>query len=524
MLAVQAVDDPGHHPARHRTPQVPQVVAGAATAVEVLGAERDEAVAVDHQASFADVCHHGLLPASCAVPIAGRYDHVSGLGSLRMARLPARSDRRSLLLTSAARRWACSQASHNRSSLRPVTAVTCRFDDLRAGRAWVLDDLVDELVASDVGQVRSVVDQLDAAIDAGLWVGGVLTFEAAPAFDPALVALSPATGGSRPVAWFGVFRRRRPAEPLVASNRSGPEPACLDLDGHWTWETSPSEHHTAVEEVRRRIGAGDVYQVNLTTRLRRPWPAPPSAAERLYRALAVAQRGCGHALLALPGLTVVSASPELFFALDGRRLACRPMKGTAARGAPLGGRQDVAAADRLQRSAKDRAENVMIVDLVRNDLGRIAEVGTVSVPALFAVEAFPTVWQLTSTVTAELMPGTGLAAVFAALFPCGSVTGAPKAAAMAAIAALEPSPRGVYCGAVGWAGPGPAGPQARFAVAIRTLVIDHHRAEAHYGVGGGITWSSTPEDEWDEMVAKAAVLGRCGLGAPGDARRCEVAR
>jgi para-aminobenzoate synthetase/4-amino-4-deoxychorismate lyase len=226
-----------------------------------------------------------------------------------------------------------------------------------------------------------------------------------------------------------------------------------------------------------------------------------------YRRLAAAQRGAHHALLRSPERSVLCASPELFFALDGRRLVSRPMKGTARRGAPAGGPADRLLAAGLLGSPKERAENVMIVDLVRNDVGRLAEIGSVTVPALCTVEAFPTVWQLTSTVTGRVPAGTGVAACFRALFPPGSVTGAPKTSAARAIAELERSPRGVYCGAVGWAGPGPSGPRARFAVAIRTLVVEHATGEAVYGVGGGITWASTAAEEWAECRAKAAVLG-----------------
>jgi len=442
-----------------------------------------------------------------------------------------------------------------------VAGVACRFDDVEAGIAWCLSEPVGQLVATQVEHVEGVLRHADAAVAAGRYVAGFVTYEAAPAFDAALAVRAPApsipsppgsgapapagptAGGAPeptelPLAWFGVFRRRVPVRPVVASDRDrgggwplpghgasatggrrtrGAGPGAGDRGGsgaaRWCSDMSAADHRRAVADVRQRIARGEVYQVNVTARLRRTWAPSPSATSALYRRLARAQQASGHALLALPGWTVVAASPEEWFHLDGQTLRCRPMKGTASRGSPPLGPDDQAAAERLVGSAKERAENVMIVDLVRNDLGRVAQIGTVAVPSLCQLEAYPTVWQLTSTVTAQLRPDTGLTEVFQALFPSGSVTGAPKVAAMAAIAALERSPRGVYCGAVGWAGPGPRGMAARFWVPIRTVVIDHDRGLAEYGVGSGITWSSEPSAEWRELVAKSRVLDVAGAGS-----------
>jgi para-aminobenzoate synthetase/4-amino-4-deoxychorismate lyase len=241
------------------------------------------------------------------------------------------------------------------------------------------------------------------------------------------------------------------------------------------------------------------YQVNLTLRLIGRIVDP----ESLYAALATAQQGSHHALIHTPAHTVVSASPELFFERTGDRIVTRPMKGTAPRNPSP--ELDTVTAHELSRSEKDCAENIMIVDLLRNDLGRIARPGSVRVPALLEVEGYPTVWQLTSTIEACLPDNVSLAEVMRALFPCGSVTGAPKQRSMHAIAALEGRPRGVYCGTIGYLEPDRCRPPTRFAVAIRTAVVTT-AGYAEYGSGGAITYSSHSDTEWQELVAKSAIL------------------
>jgi para-aminobenzoate synthetase/4-amino-4-deoxychorismate lyase len=237
--------------------------------------------------------------------------------------------------------------------------------------------------------------------------------------------------------------------------------------------------------------------VNHTLRLTGPAPADALA---LWARLRAAQGARAyHAFLDLGDVQVVSASPELFFRRAGRHVETRPMKGTARRGRHSA--EDESRRAALLASPKERAENVMIVDLLRNDLGRVAEVGSVRVSRLFDVERYPTVWQMTSTVEATLREGASLVEIFDALFPCGSVTGAPKVAATRFIADVEDSPRGVYCGAVGVVRPGG---DCTFNVAIRTLVV--RDGVAVYGAGGGITWDSAPAAEYDEALAKAAVL------------------
>ncbi len=349
-----------------------------------------------------------------------------------------------------------------------------------------LTDPVAVYRASSLEQVRPVLRAAEAAAAAGRWVAGHVAYEAAPVFDPAL-RVRP--GGRGPFAWFAAFDGPGEATPREPSEASleGLEP---DIDERG--------FTGAVEAARDAIGWGVAYQVNLSLRLRGRFSGSPAT---LYRRLHAAQGGRQGAFLAMGRRALASASPELFFERDGDRIRVRPMKGTAPRGRFPEEDERMAAA--LSASEKERAENVMITDLMRNDLGRIARVGTVRVDALCDVERYRTVHQMTSTVEARLRPGTTLDEVFAALFPCGSVTGAPKASAMDLIARLERSPRGPYCGAVGAIAPDG---RAAFNVAIRTVDLDLATGEAVYGAGAGITWASRARAEWREVLAKTRVL------------------
>ena len=368
-----------------------------------------------------------------------------------------------------------------------------RFDDLRAGTAMTFGEPARIVVAERLGEVQPVLDEVDRAVQGGWWACGFLAYEAAPALDTVLAAGRPMAG--LPLAWFAVTAPPRNA-PVVAIPSDRRYTA-----GPWTCAWSSARHAAAVAVVRSRIADGDTYQCNLTTRLTGPFDGDPA---ELYTDLALGQRGAHNALLDIGRFVIASASPELFFERRGDAVLMRPMKGTAARGRTLA--EDDAAVARLRASAKERAENVMIVDLVRNDLARVAVPGSVRVPVLFRAERFETLHQLTSDVTAQLVPGTGLRDLFRALFPCGSVTGAPKPRTMELIKALEDGPRGVYCGAIGWLAPPGAEITARFSVAIRTAVIDRRQGGATYGAGGGITWCSDASAEYAELLAKARVL------------------
>jgi para-aminobenzoate synthetase / 4-amino-4-deoxychorismate lyase len=371
-----------------------------------------------------------------------------------------------------------------------------RFDDLRPTRrrSFALGPVRETLVATGVHEVRAVVDAAAARVHGGSWVAGYVAYDAAPAFDSRLrVPGRPAPAFAHlPPAWFAVSDARVPAPDLPSSGHTV---------GPWRPTVGRDRYREDVEVIRRLIEAGATYQVNHTFRLDADLTG---SVESFYRDLTRSQQGGYGALLDTGRWVIASASPELFFEWRLGSVTMRPMKGTIRRGVDPD--SDLERRRTLESSEKDRAENLMIVDMVRNDLGRICEVGSIDVPSVFATEKYDTVWQLTSTVTGRPRAGVSLGDAFAALFPSASVTGAPKVAAMDVIARLEDEPRGVYCGAVGYGGPGPEGPEWAFNVAIRTVLIDRERGLARYGTGGGVTWDSTAAGEFEEAMLKAAVL------------------
>jgi len=381
--------------------------------------------------------------------------------------------------------------------------IEARFDDLVPGseRAFRMVEPVGVLEARRPGEVPGMIEAAEAAAARGLWVAGFVAYDAAPGLDPELsVRVRPPDDpfSELPLAWFAMFERREQL-PLLEPPSSDP-PATTESPWHHSVERPT--YDAAIDRIRELIAAGHTYQVNYTLRLR----ARIAGDERgLYRDLALAQRGGYAALLDLGRYRVLSASPELCFRIDGERITTRPMKGTARRGRWLA--EDEEIASRLVASEKERAENAMIVDLLRNDLGRVCRIGSVEVERMHETERFETVWQLTSTIAGDLNPGTSLVDVFGALFPSGSVTGAPKIRTMRIIADIEESARGVYCGAIGYLAPSGSGePRANFNVAIRTVALDTRSGAAEYGVGGGITYDSTSANEFEEVLAKAKVL------------------
>jgi para-aminobenzoate synthetase / 4-amino-4-deoxychorismate lyase len=361
------------------------------------------------------------------------------------------------------------------------------------GGALAFGTPLETVVARELGAVLPALQRVEELGAAGRWCVGFVAYEAAPAFEPAARVHPP--DPRLPLVWFSVHEHPVPLPP--AGDGAG-DRSSTDGSPPWVPDTGTGEFSAALAEIHEGIARGDYYQVNYTLRFH---SGGAHDARALYERLRRVQPRSYAALIDAGDFRIVSASPELFFALEGDRLTMRPMKGTARRG--RWNAEDDAAVARLQSSVKERAENVMIVDLIRNDAGRIAQTGTVRVPALFEVERHPTVLQLTSTVEAAVRDGVGLGDVFTALFPCGSVTGAPKISAMNAIATLERSPRGVYCGAIGVVRPGG---DALFSVAIRTAVVDARAHRAEYGAGGGITWDSDPVSERNEVFAKAAIL------------------
>ncbi|MER2507376.1 MAG: aminodeoxychorismate synthase component I, partial [Amaricoccus sp.] len=341
------------------------------------------------------------------------------------------------------------------------------------------------IAAREPAEVPAALSALDAALAAGEWVAGFASYELGYALEPRLAPLMP-EGRRTPLMLFGVFpegpgpvEARRPGGAL-----SPPEP-------RWGFE----DYRRAYERVADYIRAGDIYQANLTLPMDARWSGDPGA---LGAALAAGQPVGHGALVALDEVALISRSPELFFALDGTGgVEARPMKGTAPRD-PVRAR-DLALRDALAVDVKNRAENLMIVDLLRNDISRVATLGSVEVPELYRVESYATVHQMVSRVTGRLIPGTPLSTLLRALFPCGSVTGAPKVRAMEIIRALEPWPRDAYCGAIGWAGPDG---RAAFNVAIRTLAL-YPGGAAVLNVGGGIVADSTARAEYEEALWKA---------------------
>ena len=382
------------------------------------------------------------------------------------------------------------------------------------------------LVALTLGEVRPLLDAVEAAARQGSWCLGYLRYEAAPAFDTAFT-VHPADG---PLAWFGVHDA-----PLSWPEAEAEKQAAQAADVAVEWPDdagSQPAFAAAFGRIVQAIGAGELYQVNLTAQLAGVWAASQTGeaphgaaqAEALFAALQRAQPG-GYAAYIDTGNTldaasvgatptsadgqVLSVSPELFFDWHAGALLARPMKGTAARGATPA--LDAAQAEALRSSSKERAENVMIVDLLRNDVSRIAEPFSVQVPQLFATQALPSVWQMTSDVRARTRPGTSLADVFGALFPCGSITGAPKVQAMRMIRDLEAGPRGVYCGALGLVRPAPGasgapGIHAIFNVPIRTVTVRGNALAC--GIGSGITSSAELQGEWQEWRYKRSFLER----------------
>ncbi|GAB4435534.1 MAG: hypothetical protein Kow0031_17270 [Anaerolineae bacterium] len=368
-----------------------------------------------------------------------------------------------------------------------ATSTHCRVL-LQHGRQWLqFKNPVEVIAVDDVAAVRPALARVEDAVERrGLTAAGFLAYEAAPAFDPAF-RVRPQS--ALPLLWFGLYRQPEPAPPPTPNGQN-------HTLGQFTPAISADAYHRAIAQIKQHIAAGETYQVNYTMRLRTSFSGQPWS---LFARLAGAQRGQLAAFVDTGRFALCSASPELFFDRDGDWLTARPMKGTAPRGDTPA--EDDRLANWLHNSTKNRAENVMIVDMIRNDLSRFAELGSVRVPRLFQIERYPTVLQMTSTITAR--SDRPLAEIMAALFPCASITGAPKVRTMEIIAALEPEPRGIYTGAIGFMAPGR---QAQFNVAIRTVAIDRQSGLAEYGVGGGIVWDSDPEQEYEECQIKARVL------------------
>jgi para-aminobenzoate synthetase / 4-amino-4-deoxychorismate lyase len=368
------------------------------------------------------------------------------------------------------------------------------LDDARqsgAAPARLYTNPVSICVARTLDEVRPALDQIEAAIGKGLYAVGFVSYEAGAAFE----AHVPQHAITTPLLWFGLFKDyQEMAADDVAAHL--PDPA-----GAWISAPQPliskQAYAASLSTVKDYIEAGDIYQANLTFIAESKTVGHPLA---LYAGLRRRAKAGYGGVIWTGEDWFLSASPELFFALSDGKITTKPMKGTVAR---TPGGDDQAAITALKADPKQRAENLMIVDLLRNDLSRIAEPGSVKVPELFTVETYPTIHTMTSTVTAQVCKGVTVADLIAALFPCGSITGAPKIRAMQIVEEVERHPRGIYTGSIGRLDPDG---KAAFNVAIRTLHLPGEGGTARLGLGGGIVADSQLDSEWRECLAKGAFV------------------
>ena len=363
--------------------------------------------------------------------------------------------------------------------------------DFRAlGERYTFTQPIKELKTRDLSEVADLLAQVESYQEQGYYVVGYVSYEAAPAFEKKLAVHKLPLLGEY-LLYFTVHDRVE-TSPIPLTYEE------VDLPSKWKEETSAENYEKAIAQIHHHLRQGDTYQVNYTVQLKQDLSANPFA---IYNRMVVEQEAGYNAYVEHDEMAVISMSPELFFEQNDRELTTRPMKGTTQRG--VTDQEDLELASWLEQDPKNRSENMMIVDLLRNDMNRISEVGSEHVECLCQVEQYSTVWQMTSTIKSQLRADVDLVAIFRSLFPCGSITGAPKIATMEIIKDLEPQPRGVYCGTIGLLLPNG---RRIFNVAIRTIQL--YKGQAIYGVGGGITWDSTWKSEYREVHQKAAVLYR----------------
>ena len=366
------------------------------------------------------------------------------------------------------------------------------FDDMRpgGGGARIFENPTGDISAFAMDEVRPALDRLRAALAAGRHAAGFIAYDASYSLEPKLWPL--ARHGEGPLLWFGLFDGFRSLEAEQLEAMLG------DPSGSWTSRPQPrisrAGYLHAAGRVREHLFAGGFYQANLTFGCDVRLLGGPMAA---YARLRQRSQAGWAGIVRHPAGWLLSLSPEQFFTIRGRTIEAKPMKGTAPRRTDP--QEDRAEITKLTEDPKQRAENMMIVDLLRNDLARVAEAGSVEVPKLFAVESFPTVHQMVSQVTATLRSDVDAVGVLEALFPCGSITGAPKLAAIQALRALEPEPRGAYTGTMGWIEPNG---DASFNVLIRTLELQEGTSVARLGLGSGLVVDSRLDDEWAECLLK----------------------
>lgn len=356
-------------------------------------------------------------------------------------------------------------------------------------RCWLhFQNPVRILTAYSLADVIPVLEAVQQHVEQGYYAAGFVSYEASPAFDPSLIVKP---GDEFPLVWFGLY-----SQPEIIELPDRVEDDGITLE--WNPSIVRDRYRQAIHQIKDYIAQGHTYQVNYSLRLHATFTNDPWM---YFLQLVQAQESLYSAFIHLEDWTICCASPELFFEWDNDTLLSRPMKGTAPRGLCYESDRNLAAA--LRHSEKNQAENLMIVDMIRNDMGRIAKTGSVEVKSLFDIEQYPTLWQMTSPV--QCLTNASFVEIFQALFPCASITGAPKPRTMKIIAELEDSPRHIYTGTIGFLTPQRT---AQFNVAIRTVLIDNIQHVAEYGVGGGIVWDSEEQGEYEECCTKAKVLAQ----------------
>lgn len=344
------------------------------------------------------------------------------------------------------------------------------------------------LTAQTISEIMPCMKAIQQAIKDGFYAAGYISYEAAPAFNKALPVKE---GNIMPLLWFGIFNE--PVhQKLEHTNKN------YSYKEDWNPTVSVDDYNNNFNHIQRFIKDHQTQQVNYTIAFESQFPGDPVS---LYKQLEDAQSANYTAYLDIGDFSVVSASPELFFHLKNREITTKPMKGTIGRGRTY--QDDMQQAEWLRNSKKDQTENKHIIDLMCSELEDIAIPETIRVPDLYAIEKYPTVYQMTSTVTAQIQEHIELIDIFRALFPCGSITGIPKEETMSIITKLETNPREVYCGAIGYITPNH---EAIFNVPIRTVLIDKENKKAQYGVGGAITKDSKKENEYQEVLIKTRLL------------------
>ena len=360
------------------------------------------------------------------------------------------------------------------------------FAVVRSGDQWLRFTRATKIFTSrNREEVVGILERVQQAVGSGQYAAGFLAYEAAGAFDNALVTHDP---HDFPLIWFGIYDNVETLTQLQA-------PVAMD-NTCWTPSVGAEDYCKSVRQIKQEIVAGNTYQVNYSFRQRSHYSHDAYGA---FVTMTEHHATPYAAFINTGEFAISSLSPELFFALNGDQITCRPMKGTAPRG--KSNHEDSRLKRELRLSDKNRAENLMIVDMIRNDLGRIAESGSVKVEHLFSVETYETLFQMTTTVSA--MTRVSLPEIFTALFPSASITGAPKVNTMTLIRQLEPEPRDLYTGTIGFISPDH---RAQFNVAIRTLIIDLNHSQATYGAGSGIVWDSDPLNEYEECMTKTRIV------------------